>query len=499
MSVVKESAYQYGDFQTPKALVEKSIDWITRKFPEFRPKTIVEPTCGVGNYLCAAGVAYPEATRLVGIEVNESYFDTLSERLLAKNLLEKSNLMNQNFFEVDPTEALEECESPILIIGNPPWVTNSSIGKLEGANLPRKRNEDKVSGIAALTGASNFDISEPILMECFKWLESRCGILSVLCKTTVARKILKKFWRKEYSVGSYIVRFSAKDYFDVSVDACLFTVSTVPGRSSTQCYVFSDFDDTEHVEEFACREGVLVSDLAKFETGKELYGVDKNYQWRTGVKHDCRKVMELRAVGNKLVNGMSEVVDIEDNYLFPLLKSSDIKNGLTDTARYKVLITQRKIGESTSSIKYESPKTWDYLTKNGNLLDGRRSSVYQSKPRFSIFGVGDYSFSEWKVAISGFYKNLTFVKVGQINGKPVMLDDTVNFLRVKSESEADFLIDILNSKVAQEFLESLIFWENKRPITVDVLRRLNIGLLASVLNRNSDYSRYLSGVERELV
>lgn len=499
MSVVRESAYQYGDFQTPKALVKKSVDWVRRKFPEFHPKTIVEPTCGIGNYLCGVGVAYPDATRLVGIEVNEGYFETLNDHLLAENLLDKSKLMNQNFFEVDPAEALEECESPILIIGNPPWVTNSSIGKLDGANLPVKRNEGKVSGIEALTGASNFDISEPILMECFKWLASGCGILSVLCKTTVARKILKKLWGKGYSLGSYIVRISAKEYFDVSVDACLFTVSTLPGRSSKQCYVFNHFDDTEHAEELACREGILISDLAKFERAKDLCGKDKNYQWRTGVKHDCRKVMELRTVGNKLVNGLSEVVDIEEKYLFPLLKSSDIKNGLTDTARYKVLITQRKIGESTSSIQYESPKTWDYLTKNGDLLDGRRSSVYQSNPRFSIFGVGDYSFSEWKVAISGFYKNLTFVKVGQIEGKPVMLDDTVNFLHVKSESEADFLRDILNSGIAREFLESLIFWENKRPITVDVLSKLNIGLLARTLNRNSDYSRYLSGIERELV
>ena len=34
------------------------------------------------------------------------------------------------------------------------------------------------------------------------------------------------------------------------------------------------------------------------------------------------------------------------------------------------------------------------------ILDNRKSSIYNKRPRFSIFGIGDYSFSKWKVAIS---------------------------------------------------------------------------------------------------
>jgi hypothetical protein len=36
---------------------------------------------------------------------------------------------------------------------------------------------------------------------------------------------------------------------------------------------------------------------------------------------------------------------------------------------------------------------------------------------------------------------------------------------------------VLNSKPAREFYAARIFWDAKRPITVEVLRQLNIGKL----------------------
>lgn len=329
-------------------------------------------------------------------------------------------------------------------------------------------------------------------------MEDCYGVVSMLCKTSVARKVLKKHWANQSRIESYLVRLSAKRYFDVSVDACLLIVRYGNRYASNQCHVFDEFESLQPEKKFGYNDGVLLSNLSNLAKVKKLRGTDKNYRWRTGVKHDCRKVMELRLVNGRFVNGLDEAVDIEDEYVFPLLKSSDVKNGSTKSARYRVLITQSRIGETTSPIELNAPRTWDYLEHHGKLLDDRGSKVYKSNPRFSIFGIGDYSFSEWKVAISSFYKCLTFVKVGPLDGRPVMLDDTVNFLGVQSESEADFLTELLNSDLAVTFFESLIFWENKRPITVDILRLLDIGRLASELGRYSEYARYSGGIDREL-
>lgn len=152
MSVISDNKYQFGDFQTPSDLVEKSILWVRKKFPDFHPNTIIEPTCGAGNFLCGAGTAFPEAKKLLGIEVNSEYFKTLKNNLLVNGLSEKTILKNQSFFDLERNDVLKDCETPILIIGNPPWVTNSSIGRVKGTNLPDKINVDNISGLNALTG-----------------------------------------------------------------------------------------------------------------------------------------------------------------------------------------------------------------------------------------------------------------------------------------------------------------------------------------------------------
>ena len=77
-----------------------------------------------------------------------------------------------------------------------------------------------------------------------------------------------------------------------------------------------------------------------------------------------------------------------------------------------MLVTQTCVGEETSTIRERAPRTWAYLEAHGAALDRRGSSIYRGRPRFSIFGVGEYTFAPWKVAISGFYKRLAFKVVG---------------------------------------------------------------------------------------
>jgi len=115
---------------------------------------------------------------------------------------------------------------------------------------------------------------------------------------------------------------------------------------------------------------------------------------------------------------------------------------------------------------------------HGEALDRRGSSIYRKRPRFSVFGVGDYTFAPWKVAISGFYKRLKFAVVGSSEGKPTVLDDTVYFVACRSEEEARSVASLLNSETAREFLSALIFWDAKRPITADLLSRLDLQALA---------------------
>ena len=95
-----------------------------------------------------------------------------------------------------------------------------------------------------------------------------------------------------------------------------------------------------------------------------------------------------------------------------------------------------------------------------------------------MFAVGPYTFSPWKVAISGFYKKLDFKALGGVGSKPILLDDTCYFLPFRAEGQARLAAGLLNSEPAREFLNAFIFWDAKRPVTIDVLRRLDIRALA---------------------
>lgn len=180
-------------------------------------------------------------------------------------------------------------------------------------------------------------------------------------------------------------------------------------HASSDCVVYKDLISDQILHHIGERDGFILKDTAKCEKWKHLLGQDLRYTWRSGIKHDCSKVMELEQVGDGLFqNGMRQQYSLEVEYLYPLLKSSDIGNGRVTACRKFVLVTQKSIGDDTSIIKDKALNTWQYLLEHDALLSNRKSSIYKNKPPYSIFGVGEYSFKKWKIAISGLYKRLNF-------------------------------------------------------------------------------------------
>jgi hypothetical protein len=217
--------------------------------------------------------------------------------------------------------------------------------------------------------------------------------------------------------------------------------------------------------------------------------------WRSGIKHDCSRVFELVQSGSSYENGLGVHVDIEEDVLYPLLKSSDLARNRQP--RKWLLVPHKTMASSPENLQQSAPKAWEYLLANAALLAKRGSSIYRNRPRFSVFGVGEYSFSQWKVAISGLYKQIEFVRVPPFEGRPVVLDDTCYFFACQSKDECEFLYKIVQSEPAQEFWSAFVFWDAKRPITAQVLNLLDFAALAHATGMESDLSRILA--ERQLV
>ena len=460
---------EFGDFQTPDVLARRTCE-VLRSLG-VSPRSIVEPTCGKGSFLRASVAAFPKCTLSLGFEVNPDY-------ARAAKAVEQAEIHCEDFFEKDWPGTLASLREPILVIGNPPWVTNSAVGTLKGTNLPPKCNFQRLNGLEAITGKSNFDISEWMLLHLLEWLSGREAVLAMLCKTVVARKVLHHTWSRNLQIAtSAIYSIDAAEHFGASVDACLLVCILKPETISRECAIYPDLEASTHNSTFALRDGRLVADLDAINTYGHLYGTSP-FKWRSGVKHDCSRVMELYPRGcDDFENGVGEVVSLESTYLYPMLKSSELMKPHPTPSRY-MLVTQRSVGEDTSRIKREAPRTWGYLQSHSNRLDRRASSIYRNRPRFSVFGVGPYSFAPWKVAISGFYKRLDFRCIGPVEDKPIVLDDTCYFLPCQTEHDSRILAELLNSKAAKGFFRSFIFWDAKRPITAQLLSSLNLGMLA---------------------
>ncbi len=493
MSTAK-SKLEYGDYQTPAELALASCRVLDRL--GMKPNTVLEPTCGLGSFLKAALEVFGDSVVAKGFEINPEYVAAARSLLAQGRRTTHVSIERADFFDVDWASVVTSLPQPVLIIGNPPWVTNSALGAVGSDNLPQKSNFQQHAGLDAVTGKSNFDISEYMLIRLCEALQDKEATLAMLCKTGVARKLMAYCWKRKLEMGDcHIFPIDAMRDFGAAVEACLFVASFNRKGKDTSCIVHEDFEPASKCSHLGYRDDLLVSDVERYEERRNLRGAT-TYTWRSGVKHDCAKVMEFTEQDGKLINGLGERVDLEETFVYPLLKSSAVA-GSEKAGLRRVLVTQCNVGDNTSTIAHIAPKTWRYLLDHAELLDRRASTIYKKRPRFCVFGVGDYSFAPWKVAISGFYKRLDFRVVGHDSGRPVMLDDTAYFLSCRDQSQANLLADLLNSTPSKEFLSSLVFWDAKRPITVEVLKQLSIEQLAEHLGKREALVPISEGTQRQ--
>ncbi len=481
----------FGDFQTPKSLANQMCNLLEEL--NINPKIIIEPTCGKGNILLTAMERFKDIAIGVGIEINGDYINLIKQSPVYRNNSRKMELFHSDFFTFNFSDInciKRHNTRNLLIIGNPPWVTNSELGLLDSKNLPPKSNFNNERGIAAITGKGNFDISEFMLLEFLKRYSKIKYTLAILCKTSVARKILSYAWRNSLNISNEkIFYIDATEHFDASVDACMLFFQNGQEIKNKRCELYDDLSLSSKKNSIGYSNSHLVSDIELYEKSKYIEGKSP-YIWRNGLKHDAAPVMELSYDNNHLVNRLGEKVDIETDLVFPFLKSSDIANDQIVNPRKYVLVTQRFIGEETNYIRHKYLKTWKYLEAHQEVLNSRKSSIYKNKPPYSIFSVGEYTFAPYKIAISSFYKKLSFRLVSSFQSKPYILDDTCNFIPACSIGEAKLLLKLLCSNVVADFLNSIIFWDAKRAITTEILNRIDIDRVAEKLDKNHDISTY---------
>ena len=476
---------EYGDFQTNIDLSNNICKLLKNQNTE--PEIIIEPTCGKGNFIISSLNTFENIKFIYGVEIYKPYvWETkfaILHYFLTNNIsnLPEINIYHYNVFDFDfDTISNKHKEQNILVVGNPPWITNSKLSSLGSDNLPLKSNFKKHNGFDAITGKGNFDIGEYISIKLLSTFSKLNGNFAFLIKNSVVKNILLEQNKIKYQISdTKQFDIDAKKEFNVSVNACLLLCSLNKKPSLKICEY--DFYTRNLIREYGWVNNKFVANIELYLKSKNIDGKFP-FVWRQGVKHDASKIMELEKLNDHYLNNNKEAVEIEEDLVYGLLKSSDLKGNVVDKSRKYTIITQKKIGQETNYIKEQYPKTYNYLFNNIEYFEKRKSSIYKGKPDFSIFGIGDYSFKIYKVAIAGMYKTTTFSLVKPNNNKPVMLDDTCYFIGFDNLIEAEITRILLNKKITQDFIQSIAFKDAKRMITKDLLMRIDLNKIINNTN-----------------
>lgn len=494
-NTVQEKNAEYGDFQTNQNLANQ----VTTKLKKdgLSPQIVLEPTCGKGHFILAALNTFDNIEIIFGIEIQKKHiwqakFNILDFFLNNPNkkkpevYLYHSSIFNFDYQIIKQSIGKKE----LLIIGNPPWVTNSALSAMNSKNLPQKSNFKQNKGLDAMTGKGNFDIAEYITIDLLKNFGNYTGNMAFLIKNTVIKNIVFNIPNYKFPIANLQKQnIDSKKEFNVSVDAALFICQL----NKNTDYICQEFDFYSSIKkcDFGWQNNRFMSDLSK--SSNEIDGISP-FEWRQGIKHDCSKVMELEVINDIYHNKLGEQFSLEDDLIYPLLKSSDLKAKIANPTRKVTIVTQKYIGQDTHYIK-QFPLTFDYLNNHIDLFRMRKSSIYKGKCDFSIFGIGDYSFKPYKIAISGLYKTFHFCLVKPQNGKPVMLDDTCYFIGFDTLEQAEYIWNLLNNDIVENLLKSISFKDAKRMITKDILMRIDLKKVAQIIEYKPDFLKNINKKE----
>ncbi|MCK5169473.1 MAG: hypothetical protein KAQ75_06320 [Bacteroidales bacterium] len=302
--VCKSDRAEYGDFQTNKDLSNNICKLLYKH--KVSPEIIIEPTCGKGNFIISALERFDNIKFIYGVEIYKPYvWETkfsILDYFLNKNIsnIPEISINHFNVFDFDfDIIRNRHLTQEILIIGNPPWITNSKLSILESDNLPVKSNFKKHTGFDAITGKGNFDIGEYISIKLLSIFAKSKGHFSFLIKNSVVKNILLEQNKNRHPLSNFQqFDIDAKKEFNVSVNACLLlcSLNKIPDITVKEY----NFYTTALIREYGWVDNKFVADADLYLETNNIDGKCP-FIWRQGVKHDASNVMEFDRLNTVLL------------------------------------------------------------------------------------------------------------------------------------------------------------------------------------------------------
>ncbi len=209
--------------------------------------------------------------------------------------------------------------------------------------------------------------------------------------------------------------------------------------------------------------------------------------WLNGVYwlEIIRQCVDGQVEIRNIVDGMRYPVEqvqctIEETLVFPLLRASDIRrwNAMPQKSILLPQDSQKRTGYDEDWLGSQLPLTYAYLAHFADRL--RQRSGYQryfrSAPFYSVFNVGNYTFTPHKVVWPRIARQMTAAVIQTGNERPIIPQETVTFVPCDSLDEAHYICALVNSTPFDFVAQSYSQRGGKSFGTPSILKRIRIPL-----------------------
>lgn len=164
--------------------------------------------------------------------------------------------------------------------------------------------------------------------------------------------------------------------------------------------------------------------------------------WTEGAK---READEVQAV-------------LEGDYVFPLLRNSHVRRWKAESSGHILVVQdpEERKGIDEEELQKACIQTWKYLKNFEKLLRSRAAfkryytrkkngRVEETAPFYSMFDVGTYTFSRYKVVWPNMGNRLDAAVVSELDGKPIVPQHIVSMVAVHTLDEGHYIAALINS------------------------------------------------------
>ncbi|MFC6724379.1 N-6 DNA methylase [Halobium palmae] len=502
--VSREIRLRLGEYYTPRGVAELAVGELD--VGDYESETFLDPGCGSGVFLTACIDAKRRALEddlapetlvdvvtdtVYGIDLNPVAVKSakLGYLLALLPVLESGDVdrLELPVFLTDSLGLTRDDEirfdgGPLdltvdHLVGNPPWITWGNLSE-SVRDAWREQYVERLDllphrGVEARLGHANDDVSVPFVWACVHRYLDEGGDASFVLKRGITKGPAGRLLRTQRVDSRPIAVRHVHDFNglrpfgdDVSVRSAVYTLRAdrepefpIAVDSWTRAGGEPSFSTAESMRESLAREetGLLPVEAAdptsswiREDAENRALG-ECEHDIRHGVKDDAKDVYSL---------DRGRLDELEHDHVYPYLRSKHVvKYGLFGHDLHLVPIGKAH-EDNESELKSACPDTYEYLESNRGALEDRSSSWLEQGTFYNVFGLGEYTWSDYKVVWCrlGFKPHFAVVSTvddEDLGEKTVVPGDHFMFVSTDDEYEAHFLCGLLNSAVYQKSIEGI--------------------------------------------